>query len=165
MDNDRFSIMILEQDVLEYHKYKTKYNEYYELHSRSIPGTEKEQLKETRDYYYTKYINKMKYLERNYRKTNIYTNYHQQLEKKQRGRSLRSRRHSFQYENYPSAPPLPTQRPRSLTPIKIPTAVPIPSNRNIRSTSPISVLTFDHSLPQSAANTIVVPEENCRILP
>jgi len=31
-------------------------------------------------YWYNKYMNKMKYIEGNYRKTNIYTKYHEQLE-------------------------------------------------------------------------------------
>ena len=163
MSNDRFSIMILEQDVLEYHDYKTKYNNYYKLHESALPSLGKNQLKETRDYWYTKYINKMRYLERNYRKTTIYTNYHQQLENQERGRPLRRRRHSFQNDAQPSAPTISRERPRSLTPITVPTAIPVSTNRLVRATSPISVLTMDNSITQNNS-PITIPEEDCRPL-
>lgn len=79
---ERFSVYLLEKDVLEYHEYKNKYNEFYEKH-KMCKYQYKEQLKEKRDYWYKKYMNKMKYLEENYRKTNIYTDYHRNLEGKQ----------------------------------------------------------------------------------
>ena len=40
----------------------------------------KKYYKEKKDKYYLLYMNKMKYLEENYRKTKIYTDYHRQLE-------------------------------------------------------------------------------------
>lgn len=79
MSNDRFSVLLLEKDVLEYHNYKLKYNDY-EQQLRNCDHRTREDIKTKRDYYYKKYISKMKYLEENYRKTNIYTRYHAQLE-------------------------------------------------------------------------------------
>ena len=79
MSSDRFSVLLLEKDVLEYHNYKLKYNEYDERLHHCHPRT-RDDVKTKRDYYYKKYISKMKYLEENYRKTNIYTRYHAQLE-------------------------------------------------------------------------------------
>lgn len=79
MSNDRFSVLLLEKDVLEYHNYKLKYNDY-EQQLRNCHHRIREDIKTKRDYYYKKYISKMKYLEENYRKTNIYTRYHAQLE-------------------------------------------------------------------------------------
>ena len=79
MSSDRFSVLLLEKDVLEYHNYKLKYNDY-EQQLRNCHHRIREDIKTKRDYYYKKYISKMKYLEENYRKTNIYTRYHAQLE-------------------------------------------------------------------------------------
>jgi len=79
LDNNRFSVLLLEKDVLEYHNAKNKYNEYDEkYHSCSMEL--KDEYKQKKSYWYKKYISKMKYLEENYRKTNIYTRYHSQLE-------------------------------------------------------------------------------------
>ena len=78
-NNNRFSVMLLEKDVLEYHNYKTKYNEIFEK-CKICAFEEKEDLEKKKNYWYKRYIKKMKYLEENYRKTNIYTNYHAQLE-------------------------------------------------------------------------------------
>lgn len=78
-NNNRFSVMLLEKDVLEYHNYKTKYNEYYEK-CANCSIKEKEELEKKKKYWYNRYIKKMKYLEENYRKTNVYTQYHAQLE-------------------------------------------------------------------------------------
>ena len=113
MSSDRFSVLLLEKDVLEYHNYKLKYNEYDERLHHCHPRT-RDDVKTKRDYYYKKYISKMKYLEENYRKTNIYTRYHAQLESGYR-------------------PQDPVRPPRSLPPIvsndieveNIPTAEPI----------------------------------------
>ena len=78
-DNNRFSVFLLEKDVLEYHNAKNKYNEYDEqYHSCTIES--KDEYKQKKSYWYKKYISKMKYLEENYRKTNVYTQYHSQLE-------------------------------------------------------------------------------------
>ena len=78
-NNNRFSVMLLEKDVLEYNNYKTKYNEYYEK-CANCSFKEKEELEKKKKYWYNRYIKKMKYLEENYRKTNVYTQYHAQLE-------------------------------------------------------------------------------------
>ena len=78
-NNNRFSVMLLEKDVLEYHNYKTKYNEYYEK-CANCSFKEKEELEKKKKYWYNRYIKKMKYLEENYRKTNVYTQYHAQLD-------------------------------------------------------------------------------------
>lgn len=85
-DENRFSVSILEKDVMEYHSYKVKYNHYYEKHRLISKGCEvhqipiREKYKQERDKWYGKYISKMRYLEKNYRKSNIYTRYHEQLE-------------------------------------------------------------------------------------
>jgi len=78
-NNNRFSVFLLEKDVLEYHNAKNKYNEYDEQY-HSCPMELKDEYKQKKSYWYKKYISKMKYLEENYRKTNIYTPYHSQLE-------------------------------------------------------------------------------------
>ena len=128
MSDERFSIMNLEKDVLEYHNYKKKYNEYYEKHKDADFST-KDNLKIKRDYWYKLYINKMRYLERNYRKTNIYTDYHKKLERQQR-------RNTFDSPVSPSAPHL-IERPSS--PISIPTAIPLSRSQTIRNHSPITI--------------------------
>lgn len=84
-NNNRFSVLILERDVLDYHNYKLKYNQFYQQCKNfySTGGRDKselEKLETTRDYWYKKYISKMGYLEKTYRRTNIYTQYHDQLE-------------------------------------------------------------------------------------
>ena len=78
-DNNRFSVFLLEKDVLEYHNAKNKYNEYDEQY-HSCPIECKDEYKQKKSYWYKKYISKLKYLEENYRKTNVYTRYHSQLE-------------------------------------------------------------------------------------
>ncbi len=84
MDNNRFSILILEKDVLEYNHYKQKFNEF-DSKTRSIwcifnKFCNKSKIQDEKMYWYKKYIGKMKYIEENYRKTNIYTEYHSKLE-------------------------------------------------------------------------------------
>lgn len=79
-DNNRFSILILEKDVMEYNYYKTKFNEYSQKAKSKwyyFSRTKNEKLKIE---FYTKYIEKMRYLETHYRTNNIYTDYHRQLE-------------------------------------------------------------------------------------
>ena len=77
-DNNRFSILKLEKDVLEYHQYKIKFNEYNnKLKSSCLYYSHYNRKK---DFYYNKYINKMKYLENNYRLIHNYTQFHRQLE-------------------------------------------------------------------------------------
>lgn len=79
INNNRFSVLLLEKDVLAYVNAKNKYNEYYEICNTCSPEV-REQYKEKKNYWYKKYIYKMRYLEENYRKTHIYTQYHSQLE-------------------------------------------------------------------------------------
>ena len=81
MDENRFSILLLEKDVLQYVKYKNKFNEYeqkcrvwYRCCHRKTDATKKAS-------YYLKYIQSMRKLEQKYRHVNIYTSYHKGLEK------------------------------------------------------------------------------------
>ena len=84
--NYRFSILQLEKDVLDYVYYKNKYyiyvnknkNKWSSFNILNIVNSKTNLEKE--QYYYKLYISKMKKLEENYRKTNIYTKYHAQLE-------------------------------------------------------------------------------------
>ena len=77
---DRFSIVVLEKDVLEYNYFKTKFKKY-EYKLNTFCGKMRKNYNNGRKmFYYNKYIKKMKYLEENYRKTHVYTDYHKQLE-------------------------------------------------------------------------------------
>lgn len=80
MEKERFSVIILEKDVLEYVHYKNKYEKYKNIkkscRGKLFPHYYDDKLM----YFYNKYIAKLKYLEENYRKTFIYTKYHEQLE-------------------------------------------------------------------------------------
>ena len=81
MDNkNRFSILQLEKDVLEYIFYKERYQEIENKIKTCYGYIFKKYYTEKKTKYYLLYINKMKYLEENYRKTKIYTDYHRQLE-------------------------------------------------------------------------------------
>jgi len=139
MSSNRFSIVILEKDVLEYHNYKLKYNKYYDLFMNANYEN-KESLRIKRDYWYNKYINKMQYLEKNYRKTNIYTDYHRELEDVTIQQTIRQRqrRHTIQHnpihiDTLPSAPLLP-----DIDNTHIPIAVPVSPER-LRTYSPITL--------------------------
>lgn len=79
-DENRFSLLKLEKDVLKYVEYRQKYQNYDNKLHESYSQEERAINKENRDYWYNKYIAKMSYLEKNYRKTNVYTDYHRQLE-------------------------------------------------------------------------------------
>ena len=75
MDNDqRFSVLKLENDVLEYVSYKEKYLHYQEKSNKSCFRSE--HYKKKKDFWYKKYIYKMSYLEKNYRSIHNYTDYH-----------------------------------------------------------------------------------------
>ena len=81
-----------------------------DLEQESESEEEKAMNKENREYWYNKYIKKMAYLERSYRRTNVYTDYHRQLENP--------------YYNLPQAPthdvgPLPSAPPAPLDNIPI----------------------------------------------
>ena len=56
-DNNRFSVFLLEKDVLEYHNAKNKYNEYDEQY-HSCPIECKDEYKQKKGYWYKKYISK-----------------------------------------------------------------------------------------------------------
>ena len=79
-NNNRFSILILEKDVLEYNYYKTKFNEYAEKSKSRWHYFSRSKNEKIKMEFYTKYIAKMRYLETHYRANNIYTDYHGQLE-------------------------------------------------------------------------------------
>lgn len=80
-DTTRFSVLILEKDVLEYNHFKKNYQKFEKLLNSKIRGYfYKQYYQEKKMYWYNKYIQKMRFLEKNYRTTNIYTNYHKQLE-------------------------------------------------------------------------------------
>ena len=87
-DENRFSVLVLERDVLTYRKYKIKYQYFSEKYQKlsSLRETNKEQERERcrqeMEKWYNLYINKLRYLETNYKKTKIYTKYHDQLENK-----------------------------------------------------------------------------------
>ena len=69
---ERFSILQLEKDVLEYILYKEKY-QYLETKLHTCYGNMfKKYYKEKKDRYYLLYINKMKYLEENYNSYYLY---------------------------------------------------------------------------------------------
>lgn len=81
MDYDnRFSIVLLEKDILEYREYKEKYSKYENKLKTCLALIYKSEYETKRNFFYNKYIKKMRYLERKYRCNNIYTNYHSQLE-------------------------------------------------------------------------------------
>lgn len=131
-NNNRFSVMLLEKDVLEYHNYKTKYNEYYEK-CANCSFKEKEELEKKKKYWYNRYIKKMKYLEENYRKTNVYTQYHAQLENPRNSVPVPIPMavaepviQSHSVEQCSSLPSVPTHAP------KPPTAPPSEENRSWR---------------------------------
>jgi hypothetical protein len=80
-DDNRFSVFVLEKDVLEYNHFKAKYEEFDRLSKTKIRGFfYKNYYKDQKMFWYNKYIKKMSYIESRYRKTNIYTDYHKQLE-------------------------------------------------------------------------------------
>jgi hypothetical protein len=80
-DENRFSVMLLEKEVLEYNHFKTNYEEFKRLSNTTIKGfLFKNYYKEQKLFWYNKYIKRMSYLETRYRKTNIYTKFHEQIE-------------------------------------------------------------------------------------
>ena len=79
-EDKRFSIVNLEKDVNEYMNYRSKYYFYNNKLKKSFIIRRRKYKKKEKKYY-NHYINKMKYLEETYRRTNNYTKYHAQLEK------------------------------------------------------------------------------------
>lgn len=80
-DENRFSVLLLEKDVLEYNHFKAQYEEFDRLSKTTIKGfLFKNYYKEKKMFWYNKYIKRMSYLEKRYRKTNVYTKYHEQIE-------------------------------------------------------------------------------------
>jgi hypothetical protein len=80
-DESRFSVFVLEKDVLEYNHFKAKYEEFDALSKTKIKGfLYKNYYKDQKMFWYNKYIKKMSFLEKRYRKTNVYTKYHEQME-------------------------------------------------------------------------------------
>jgi len=83
-DYDRFSVMLLEKDVLEYHYFKKKYNEYDNKTKSKWRWLWKNHNEKMKIKWYNKYLSKMNFLEKAYRKDNIYTRYHYELEQPSR---------------------------------------------------------------------------------
>ncbi len=79
-DADRFSVLNLEKDVLEYTHYKKKFREYEQKVNSRWHYFSKKRNEEEKMKWYNKYISKMNYLEKTYRKNKIYTKYHAELE-------------------------------------------------------------------------------------
>ena len=79
-EDKRFSIVNLEKDVNEYMNYRSKYY-FYNNKLKKPFIIRRRTYKKKEKQYYNLYINKMKYLEETYRRTNNYTKYHAQLEK------------------------------------------------------------------------------------
>ena len=79
-DDNRFSIVLLEKDILEYREYKEGYNKYEKKLKSWMSLVYGVQYEKKRNFYYNKYLKKMRYLEKKYRCNNIYTEYHSQLE-------------------------------------------------------------------------------------
>lgn len=112
-DENRFSVLVLERDVMMYRKYKNRYNLYYEKYQRmrnnlqeaNVTLQEREKVRQEMEKWYGLYISKLRYLETNYRRTNIYTRYHQQLENSSR-------------PNLTVEPPLPTAVAQPCSPLR-----------------------------------------------
>lgn len=112
-DENRFSVLVLERDVMMYRKYKNRYNLYYEKYQRmrnnlqeaNVTLQEREKVRQEMEKWYGLYISKLRYLETNYRRTNIYTRYHQQLENSSR-------------PNLTGEPPLPTAVAQPCSPLR-----------------------------------------------
>jgi hypothetical protein len=79
-DSNRFSILILEKDVLEYNHFKNKFYEYDSNLKKCHRFLFRKYDQNLKMKFYEKYINKLKFLEKNYRKTQIYTKYHEDIE-------------------------------------------------------------------------------------
>lgn len=80
MNKERFSILKLENDILEYIEFRENYNMYLKKYNNIFLCLYKNTNKTKSDFWYKKYISKMRFLETNYRHTKIYTNFHHQLE-------------------------------------------------------------------------------------
>ena len=145
-DQNRFSVFVLEMDVLSYRKYKIKYQYFSEKYQQlsSLRETNKEQERERcrqeMEKWYNLYINKLRYLETNYRKTKIYTKYHDQLENK-----IVPKSELFDPEEQP------TVVARPVSPIQtaiatqfMPSAPPIPEDYGINYHTQILLLTCSY---------------------
>ena len=80
MERDRFSILQLEKDVLEYIESRENYQEHEQKSRSTLHYFQRKFHLQQKKYWYKQYIRNMHFLEKNYRKTNIYTSYHEQLE-------------------------------------------------------------------------------------
>tara|TARA_B110000305_G_scaffold106669_2_gene119975 strand:+ start:7749 stop:8045 length:297 start_codon:yes stop_codon:yes gene_type:complete len=81
-DDTRFSVLLLENDIMELRTFREKLNK----HANNLNTYKRffflNYYKNKHDYYYHMYIKKLHYIERKYRCTHIYTKYHENLEKK-----------------------------------------------------------------------------------
>ena len=80
MERERFSILQLEKDVLEYIESRENYQEHEQKSRSTLHYFQRKFHIQQKKYWYKQYIQNMHFLEKNYRKTNIYTSYHEQLE-------------------------------------------------------------------------------------
>ena len=80
MTENRFSVLLLEKDVLEYIHCREKYQQHEGKEFSLMHYFRRTYHHEKKIEWYGKYIKKMHYLEKNYRKTNVFTSYHEQLE-------------------------------------------------------------------------------------
>ncbi len=84
----------------------------------------------------------MRYLEENYRKTTVYTDYHRKLENRQRRYTLQNNPVRISLPSIASAPHIASAPPlpeRPITPIIIPDAIPLSPDRPNRACSPIII--------------------------
>ena len=130
-DENRFSVLVLERDVMMYRKYKNRYNFYYEKYQRmsnnlqeaNVTLQEREKVRQEMEKWYDRYISKLRYLETNYRRTNIYTRYHEQLENNRRPNLTEESPFSLSVE-----PPLPTAVAQPCSPLRGEYVVPCSEN-------------------------------------
>jgi len=81
MDEDRFSVLLLEKDVLDYVEHKKNFNEYEKKTRQWFRCCSRRSDANKKARYYARYIQSMRALERKYRHVNVYTQYHRQLER------------------------------------------------------------------------------------
>jgi len=130
-DENRFSVLVLERDVMMYRKYKIRYNFYYDKYKRMCTNLreanaslqDKEKTRKEMEKFYDLYISKLRYLETNYRRTNIYTRYHEQLENNRPPNLTEESPFSLSVE-----PPLPTAVAQPCSPLRGEYVVPCSEN-------------------------------------
>lgn len=79
-ENERFSLLQLEKDVNNYQFYRKKYNEHRNKTNNIFLWLFKKKYEKKKIKYYNEYVKSTLLLENNYRKVNIYTKFHEQIE-------------------------------------------------------------------------------------